>query len=68
VYILYFILVFSDSLLKNKNLKIAVYSIYATCIQFFSYGFAYLKSTMAIFVLGYSPEKKYPELFFKNKS
>lgn len=39
----YFAAVFIDSLLKNKNIKVAVLSIVTTLIQFTGYGFGFLK-------------------------
>ncbi|GGK45158.1 MULTISPECIES: glycosyltransferase [Flavobacteriaceae] len=39
----YFIIVFLDSLLKNKNIKVAIFSVLTTLIQFLGYGFGFLK-------------------------
>ena len=43
-YCLYFSTIFLDSLLQNRNLKVAFLSIIATYIQFLGYGLGYLKS------------------------
>jgi len=43
-YGLYFILIFIDSLIQNKNLQVAFYSILTTLIQFLGYGLGFLKS------------------------
>lgn len=64
-YILYFVLIFIDALIKEKNLYIALMSIFAVFIQFFSYGIAFLMSVFFINVMRKKPEKVYPFLFFK---
>ena len=61
----YLILLFSDSLLKSKNIIVALLSIAAVFVQFFGYGVAFLKSTFYIRMLGREPEKQFPFLFFK---
>jgi glycosyltransferase involved in cell wall biosynthesis len=68
LYLLYFSIIFIDAFIQNKNLKIAFYAIYATCIQFVSYGWGYLNSTLSIFVFKKPPENTYPKLFFKPKT
>ncbi|WP_372792963.1 glycosyltransferase family 2 protein [Lutibacter sp.] len=40
---MYFTLIFLDSLIKNKNISVAVLSIFTTLIQFTGYGFGFLK-------------------------
>lgn len=64
MYLIYFLLVVVDALLKNKNLAIAVLSLAAVCIQFVGYGYGFLKSTILLI----SSEKKaqdiFPKLFF----
>jgi glycosyltransferase involved in cell wall biosynthesis len=42
VYAFYFIVLFLDSLVKNKNIKVALYSVASTCIQFTGYGLGFL--------------------------
>jgi glycosyltransferase involved in cell wall biosynthesis len=39
----YFILIFIDSFLKNKKISVAFLSIVTTVVQFFGYGFGFLK-------------------------
>lgn len=63
--LLYLILVFLDSSLKNKNIYIGALSIVALFIQFFGYGLAFLKSNFFIHLLKRDPEKQFPNLFFK---
>lgn len=43
LFLFYFIIIFLDSLLKNKNIRVAFVSIFTTLIQFFGYGYGFLK-------------------------
>lgn len=61
----YFILIFMDSLLRNKSLLIAFMSILAVVIQFYGYGTGFVKSTFLINLLNRNPQKVFPKLFFK---
>ncbi|EDM43265.1 putative glycosyltransferase [unidentified eubacterium SCB49] len=61
----YLCLLFTDSLLKNKSVKVAVLSVAAVFVQFFGYGVAFFKSTYFIRFLGRDPKKQFPFLFFK---
>lgn len=65
LYVLYFSLIFLDSLLKNRNLAIAILSLVAVCIQFLGYGYGFLKSTLFINFSGKKAEILFPELFFR---
>ena len=65
LYLLYFALLFISSLIANKSLKIALYSMYATIIQFYGYGKGFLLSFYKIFILKQEPQEAFPELFFK---
>ncbi|NKI32556.1 glycosyltransferase [Croceivirga thetidis] len=65
LYLAYFILLFLDSLVKNKSLKIAFWSVYASIIQFYGYGKGFLKSTFLLTFKGGEPEVLFPKLFFK---
>ncbi|WP_408023268.1 glycosyltransferase [Tenacibaculum sediminilitoris] len=53
------------STITSKSIKVGILSVYATFIQFFGYGIAFLKSTFYIRVLKRDPEKQFPYLFFK---
>lgn len=64
-YVGYFILIFINSLLKNKSLLIALMSILAVVIQFYGYGTGFVKSTFLINLLNRNPQKVFPKLFFK---
>lgn len=68
IYIFYFIFVLTDAFFKNKSLIIALYAVWAVIIQFFAYGYAFMKSTIMLFILKIEPEKMYPFLFFKKPS
>ena len=63
--LLYLIIIFVDSSLKNKSIYIGLLSIKAVFLQFFGYGIAFLKSTFFINVLKKDPQKQFPFLFFK---
>ncbi|ADV51501.1 glycosyl transferase family 2 [Cellulophaga algicola DSM 14237] len=65
-YIFYFVLLFLDSLLKNKNAAIALLSLAAVCIQFVGYGYGFLKSTILLNFSSKNAEELFPKLFFKN--
>jgi glycosyltransferase involved in cell wall biosynthesis len=64
-YAFYFCLLFISSLITNKNLKIALFSLWATVIQFYGYGTGFLYSYYKIFNLKQPPQIAFPELFFK---
>lgn len=64
-YSIYFLLIFIDSLLKNRNLAIALLSIFAALIQFFGYGWGFLKSTFLLNFSSKEAEELLPKLFFK---
>ncbi len=65
LYGFYFLLLFITSLLFNKKLKIALYSLWATVIQFYGYGKGFLLSYYRISILKQKPKEAFPELFFK---
>lgn len=63
--LIYLLFIFIDSSLRNKNLYIGVLSVFAVFIQFFGYGFAFIKSFWFTSVLNKEPQKQFPFLFFK---
>ena len=63
--LLYLLLIFLDSSIKNKNIVIGLFSVWAVFVQFFGYGLSFLKSTVMIGILNRKPEKQFPKLFFK---
>ncbi|MFQ3239735.1 MAG: glycosyltransferase involved in cell wall biosynthesis [Olleya marilimosa] len=62
----YYSLVFLLAFIKTKNIIIAFQSILAVSIQFFGYGYGFLKSTLLLFLKSEKPETIFPHLFFKN--
>lgn len=60
----YYLLALFTALIKTKNLVVAFQSLIAISIQFFGYGYGFLKSTIVIGVLNKNPEKHFPKLFF----
>jgi glycosyltransferase involved in cell wall biosynthesis len=63
-YATYFSILFIDALRKTGNLKVAFLSLMATAIQFFGYGYGFLKSTLYINLSNKKPEEIFPKLFF----
>ncbi|WP_100615582.1 glycosyltransferase [Confluentibacter citreus] len=65
LYVFYFMMAFIVALITTKSVVVALYSIPAIVIQFFGYGFGFLKSTIVVEVLKKDPKRFFPELFFK---
>lgn len=65
LYFIYFIILFSVSTYKFKNLFVGYLSVKAAWIQFSGYGFGFLESFIKIILLKQEPKKAFPELFFK---
>lgn len=66
IYIIYVTVAFLLALISSKNLIIATLAVLAIFVQFFGYGYGFLKSTLAIKLFKENPEKRFPKLFFKN--
>lgn len=62
---LYLLMIFIDSSYRNRSLYIGILSVFAVFIQFFGYGFAFVKSFWFTSVLNKEPQKQFPFLFFK---
>lgn len=60
----YFLLIFVDSLLKNKSIAIALLSLLAVGIQFLGYGYGFLRSSSLLAITGKKPQELFPEVFF----
>jgi len=60
----YFSLAFMIALISNKSITVAFQSLLAIGIQFFGYGYGFIKSTFNLVVLGKNPEEAFPQLFF----
>lgn len=66
-YALYFIIAFLMALVSSKNMVVSVLALMAILVQFFGYGYGFLKSTFAVSILNKVPENYFPQLFFKSK-
>ncbi len=66
LYMLYMAVAFVMAFFSSKNLIIAILAVMAIFVQFFGYGYGFLKSTMAIKILKEDPQVKFPKLFFKH--
>ncbi|WP_347922131.1 glycosyltransferase [Pontimicrobium sp. SW4] len=64
----YFALSFITALIKTKNVTVSVLAIMAILIQFFGYGYGFLKSTLKLLFSKKSAENLFPNLFFKGIS
>ncbi|WP_225036183.1 glycosyltransferase [Winogradskyella sp. SM1960] len=64
VYGLYFAVAFIIALITNRNLSVAFQALLAIVIQFFGYGYGFLKSTFNLVILRKHPEEAFPQLFF----
>jgi GT2 family glycosyltransferase len=65
LYYLYFMLAFIIALITTKNIVVAIYAMMAIVIQFFGYGYGFLKSTIVTEILKKDPKEFFPELFLK---
>lgn len=66
-YMLYFVVALMFALIHTKSLGVSMLSLLAIMIQFFGYGYGFLKSTFAVSILNKKPETYFPGLFFKSK-
>ena len=60
----YMVLVAVSALVSGRGLKVSLLSVYAMFIQFFGYGFGFLKSTILINFSKREPKAVFPHLFF----
>ena len=67
LYVLYFILSFVIAVISTKNIVVAMLSLLAIGIQFFGYGYGFLRSTAKLFVSSRNVEEQFPSLFFRLK-
>ena len=67
-YMLFFLLIFIEALIKNRSISIASLAIYAVLVQFFAYGRGFITATFWIAFLNKKPEEVFPAMFFKNKA
>jgi glycosyltransferase involved in cell wall biosynthesis len=64
LYIIYFIVAFILALISNKSFVVAFQALIAIVVQFFGYGYGFIKSTINLVVLGKKAEERFPHLFF----
>jgi len=65
VYASYFILIGWDSARENRSVKIGFLSVWALLVQFFSYGWGFLRATLKIAFVKKPIETLFPHSFFK---
>ena len=65
LYAFYFSVAFILALFSSKNLVVAVLALVAILVQFFGYGYGFIRSTFNLVVLKKQPEKAFPHLFFR---
>jgi len=65
LYAFYFSVAFILALFSSKNLVVAVLALVAILVQFFGYGYGFIRSTFNLVVLKKQPEKVFPHLFFR---
>lgn len=63
IFTLYFLAIFMHSLITNKNISVAIFSVQATFIQFLGYGIGFLKSQIKLHFQGKSKNDVFPEMF-----
>ncbi|MCA0133082.1 glycosyltransferase [Winogradskyella alexanderae] len=67
IYAIYFSLAFAVALIESRSLGVAMQAIIAIVVQFFGYGYGFLKSSFYISLLRKKPEHQFPQLFFDTK-
>ena len=60
----YFFLCFVLAWLDSKSIEVAIFAIIAVIIQFFGYGYGFIKSTFKLGFSGKNAEQLFPKLFF----
>ena len=67
-FILYFIITFILALLSSNSLLVSLLSLMAVVVQFFGYGYGFLKSNLLLILnSNKEPETIFPKLFFNLK-
>ena len=62
---IYVTVILADATLKTKSIAVGFMAVLAMFIQFFGYGYGFLKATIFIHWLEKDPQKQFPRLFFK---
>ncbi len=63
LFLFYALIIFLDAVVKNKNIVIAVMSIWATIVMFFGYGIGFLRSTIKLYVFRQSEKNTFKKMF-----
>jgi len=63
LFVLYFLLLFMNALLINKNIQVAFYAVQATFIQFLGYGFGFIRSQFRLYILKKTKKETFPKMF-----
>ncbi|MBT8245845.1 MAG: glycosyltransferase [Winogradskyella sp.] len=64
-YAIYFSAILFSALLSTKSIQIAIMSLVAVCIQFYGYGYGFVKSTLKFMLSKKAAQEIFPKLFFK---
>lgn len=64
-YLLYFVCIVISAVFKTKSLIIGLQALLAVIIQFFGYGYGFLKATLKLIVFNKTVQELFPKLFFK---
>jgi len=59
----YFSLVFIDAFIQNKNLLVAIYSVWATLTQFLGYGLGFIRSFIRLHLMRKPIVEVFPKMF-----
>ena len=63
IYAGYFLAIYIDSLIKDRNPIVALLSIFTTITQFIGYGLGFLRSMYRLKILKKTPEEAFPKMF-----
>ena len=64
---LYFVMTFLLAIVSTKSLLVGIYALFAILIQFFGYGYGFVKSTLILTFSKKDIESQFPNLFFDIK-
>ncbi len=63
IYGIYFVIICLDSYVKNKNILVAITSVWSTIVQFTGYGLGFLRSIFRLTLLRQPKEQAFPKMF-----
>ena len=63
IYSIYFLAIYIDTLIKERNPIVSLLCIFTTITQFFGYGIGFLRSIFRLKILKNTPEKAFPKMF-----